>query len=384
MIEPGFVKADSTNLPNIDVFMVAEFVKNDDRYNAAEIRLVKASLSSRESYEDSAIDYVCLRRESSICTIKGKICPEHRVKSKRYAVTLVVNEADESIEEVNCEDCAASQGGCKHALAFLMWLHRKSEQRSPTEVECYWNKPILGTVGTTKKFVEATELCKQEIPSTVLPDNSTFLQNILKKAEEKQIDSQLSRHNFEVLERECYSLSLHHLLIAFLMNGGSAANDFIRFAMSKMTAQLISKTEVETRQQSESSLWYELRYGRITASVMHEAAHCKTADGSFTNKILGAAKKFDSALTRRGKNVEKTVISEVEKLINKRLKKCGIILIPQCPMLGASPDAMGEDFVVEVKCPGSDKTFSQYIANNEITSKYKAQIQIQNLKEAEK
>ena len=44
MVEPGYVKADSTNLPKIDIFMVAEFVKNDARYNAAEIRLVKASL----------------------------------------------------------------------------------------------------------------------------------------------------------------------------------------------------------------------------------------------------------------------------------------------------------------------------------------------------
>ena len=44
MLEPEYIKADSTNLPKIDMFMVAEFVKNDDRYNAAEIRLVKASL----------------------------------------------------------------------------------------------------------------------------------------------------------------------------------------------------------------------------------------------------------------------------------------------------------------------------------------------------
>jgi len=43
-MDSGFVKADSSNFPKIDIFMVAEFVKNDDRYNAAEIRLVKASL----------------------------------------------------------------------------------------------------------------------------------------------------------------------------------------------------------------------------------------------------------------------------------------------------------------------------------------------------
>lgn len=44
MVEKGFIKADSTNLPNIDIFMVAAFINKDDRYNAAEIRLVKASM----------------------------------------------------------------------------------------------------------------------------------------------------------------------------------------------------------------------------------------------------------------------------------------------------------------------------------------------------
>lgn len=44
MVEPGFVKADSTNLTAIDIFMVAKFIAKDDRFNAAEIRLVKASL----------------------------------------------------------------------------------------------------------------------------------------------------------------------------------------------------------------------------------------------------------------------------------------------------------------------------------------------------
>lgn len=43
-MEKDFVKADSRNLPRIDMFMVAEFIANDDRYNAPEIRLVKASV----------------------------------------------------------------------------------------------------------------------------------------------------------------------------------------------------------------------------------------------------------------------------------------------------------------------------------------------------
>lgn len=39
----GYVKADSTNLPKIDMFMVRNFLISDTRYNAPEVRGVKLS-----------------------------------------------------------------------------------------------------------------------------------------------------------------------------------------------------------------------------------------------------------------------------------------------------------------------------------------------------
>lgn len=49
------------------------------------------------------------------------------------------------------------------------------------------------------------------------------------------------------------------------------------------------------------------------------------------------------------------------------------------PIFGASPDAMGDDFVVKVKCPNSEKALAQYISQGNITAKYKAQIHLQML-----
>lgn len=235
----------------------------------------------------------------------------------------------------------------------------------------------MGTVGTTKKYVTVAELCKEKILNINIPNNSSFLHDVMLKAQEKQIDSQLSRHQFDLIERECYLLSLHQLLIKFVENGGSSASDFLQFAASGMTERLCSKAEIEIRQQSESFLWFELRYGRITASVLHEASHCKTKDGHFVKKLLGASKKFDSVEMQRERNLENTVVKEVERIINKKLEKCGFVLIPKSPIFGASPDAMGDNFVVEVKCPSSEKALVQYISNGQITAKYKAQIHLQ-------
>lgn len=114
-----------------------------------------------------------------------KICPEHRIRSKNYAVCLKVDEANETILSVECKDCASAAGtpnliykppltffiffvlflvgGCKHALAFLMWMHRRTEEPSPTEVTSYWKKPRLSGVGTSLKFTTARDFSKKTV-----------------------------------------------------------------------------------------------------------------------------------------------------------------------------------------------------------------------------
>lgn len=90
--------------------------------------------SSRPSYGDDAISYVQLKQEGNICTVKCKICPEHKVHAKLYAVTLIVDVDEEKIISIECHDCVAAQGGCKHAMALLMWVHRRSEEPSCTKL----------------------------------------------------------------------------------------------------------------------------------------------------------------------------------------------------------------------------------------------------------
>ncbi|KAJ8970734.1 hypothetical protein NQ317_017392 [Molorchus minor] len=50
--------------------------------------------SSRASFGDDAISYVQLKRDSKLCTVKCKICPEHKVHAKLYGCTLEVDEED--------------------------------------------------------------------------------------------------------------------------------------------------------------------------------------------------------------------------------------------------------------------------------------------------
>ncbi|KAL0829669.1 hypothetical protein ABMA28_003175 [Loxostege sticticalis] len=92
----GFVRADSRNLPKVDLPMLLEYMHDNDVYNASEIRGAKILI------------------EGNKCVLKAKVTPEHRIRSKMYTVSVTIDEDSETIEDIICDDCAASAGGCKH------------------------------------------------------------------------------------------------------------------------------------------------------------------------------------------------------------------------------------------------------------------------------
>ncbi|XP_018364241.1 PREDICTED: uncharacterized protein LOC108761946 [Trachymyrmex cornetzi] len=212
-----------------------------------------------------------------------------------------------------------------------------------------------------------------------LPDNSLFRQNVLKIAEQKQLDSQLSRHNFVLKNHKLKCLSIHELLQNFYETVSSFADEFLEYASKVMSEDLCRMAEKCTRSQSDTCTWHELRYGRITASRIrvHEAVHCKTLDGSLVQQIIGASKIFESQVMERGKRLEKKVLLEVAKMTGLRFQDNGLFLLPQFPVLGASPDALGDDVIVEIKCPSILKTFEQFLPSGKINKKCKAQINMQ-------
>ena len=79
--------------------------------------------NGRESYGESAIGYVQLKREGHIHTVRCCVAPEHKVTSKGYQVELVVNIMKGEIVSCKCYDCIAVLGGCKHQLALLGWMN---------------------------------------------------------------------------------------------------------------------------------------------------------------------------------------------------------------------------------------------------------------------
>lgn len=184
--------------------------------------------------------------------------------------------------------------------------------------------------------------------------------------------------HFTLTRSDSFKLSLHQLIIEFGRNNILNADNFISFASNNMQASTCIIAENATLAQSNSALWKELRYGRITASKLYEVARCKTPEGSLVNQLIGCSKVRDTEAMKRGRDLEKRVMEVVSKNFKIEINNCGMFLRPDLPLFGASPDGITDDFVIEIKCPSKDETFKNYMTRKrEIAPKYKAQIQLQ-------
>lgn len=274
-------------------------------------------------------------------------------------------------------------GGCKHAIAFLAWLHRRSEDPPSTSVDCYWKKSKLSSVGTSLKFIKGKDMCNlpKMLPKPVCDAEPTqasresFLSLLKKKSNEVgDTSNQLTKYFNEPSNIE--KISMHHLA-SMMQDKPKTPQEFIEFCKGQMHIKACKEAALATLDQSDCPLWHELRYARITASKAYEAAHCKVFDGSLTETIMGASKIWDTDAMKRGRLLESEVIKVVEKMKKIKINKCGIILSPLNPIMGASPDGETTDYSIEIKCPSSEKSVRQYIKNDKISAKCIAQVQLQ-------
>ena len=146
-----------------------------------------------------------------------------------------------------------------------------------------------------------------------------------------------------------------------------------------ITVEQARLLEEKTRQQARSTIWFEQRAGRVTASKFKAACHTDSTQPSASLiKSISYPKSnsFKSKSTDWGCAHEKTAL-EAYCSKNKTnhtqftVSCCGLIINPSHPHMGATPDGIvtceccGRG-VLEIKCPFSckDKSFVEATTNS--------------------
>ncbi|XP_028415046.1 uncharacterized protein LOC114538132 [Dendronephthya gigantea] len=134
---------------------------------------------------------------------------------------------------------------------------------------------------------------------------------------------------------------------------------FQKMNISFQQAKLIEEV---TKSQSKSSLWFQMRAGRITASKFHQACHTDPASPSLSLvKEVCYGLSFTSKATTWGCTHENEAVGQYKQIMEQQhkdftLKESGFVINIDFPHLGASPDRISccschGAGCVEVKCP---------------------------------
>ncbi|KAH6948494.1 hypothetical protein HPB50_024895 [Hyalomma asiaticum] len=132
----------------------------------------------------------------------------------------------------------------------------------------------------------------------------------------------------------------------------TASENFVKSLTLSITS--IEDLQRATSKQSGSSLWKQERRKRLTASVFGAICKMKPMTGCGRTVADILYKEISSEAIRYGKDHECVALRQLENECNVVVKQCGLFVDQENPFLGASPDGLiGEDVLVEVKCPYS-------------------------------
>lgn len=125
-----------------------------------------------------------------------------------------------------------------------------------------------------------------------------------------------------------------------------------------VTHDMAHKIEASTREQSAVPEWHVLRKSRITSSRFREVCHVRglsTSESLAERMLRGTRQTTDM---KRGAEMEFEAAKEYAKCAHVNYTPCGLVIHPQAPWLGTSPDGMVYDptitpsfGLVEIKCP---------------------------------
>lgn len=338
------------------------------------------------------------------CFIRGEVTPQTRIGETPYKVWICVNH--DSLEILTGECCciAGYSESCKHVFALLHFIEHKVAlglNKTCTSKKQKWQETVvkkkkeklhrpvrLNLVNFKRPHPENNDLATKTPrnlfdPRSPQDQESSIDWNKLAVASDGQASVLCFKNAANVVSDHSYNQStspkLNPLKMKEMVYLVSSPNLLTTLLIESRTAEQISKIEDLTKGQSSNSLWFDYRYGVITASVAHDVlAKYKILKPDILSitrlvaRILGYTPPPKTAALSWGIEHEdyarKRYIRQNKNLHKNFLcTEAGLRIHSEKFMLGASADGvitcsccgLGN---LEIKCPFSarDKTILEY------------------------
>ncbi|XP_069361994.1 uncharacterized protein [Maniola hyperantus] len=121
-----------------------------------------------------------------------------------------------------------------------------------------------------------------------------------------------------------------------------------------------NKIQTKTIGQGANQEWLKERKIRLTASFFGQVCKLRPATSckNVVKQLLYNKFKGNDA-TKYGSENEPVAVKDAEKVLGLQIEPCGLFIDEKRPYLGASPDGLvGDDTIVEIKCPSSASNLS--------------------------
>ncbi|KAK3086590.1 hypothetical protein FSP39_020732 [Pinctada imbricata] len=387
-------QCDLTTLPTIEIGDIMVYLLTNCGW-------IKTRLSSYKEdngyklFENRHIDTVMLKNLNEFTYIKSTCLPETRQNEKPYQTWILLGN-DGSVKSGGCT-CVADDGSCKHCVALLFSLnnfcerHKDRGTETCTDTTCRWDRPrtksnpvtlqglTLGSNNKRDKYTPVStdlinsrsENLKKNLYNVCRKYGSVFCHTVEYEDSENE-DVTNSNNNFFPLPEIIQNYKSKNEVFK--------ESELFQYLRAAHSTQMIEYIEQQTREQSDSDIWYSFRKGRITASIMGSVLNCNierlSPDNYIVRKIQGTNNFFSTKATDYGKAMENVARSQYSKKyceshIKSQVSHVGLCISPKQPFIAASPDGLvrcqccGEG-LLEIKCTFTHQhKYTKQIASEE-------------------
>ena len=387
---------DVTKWPRIDLGKIFSFImesKNQEMEFIGKYKTHKAYSYYQSGFVDTIFSYNL--NQENVIILKTKVTPSMSIRNEPHEVWLAIDQISLNIKCCWCSCIAGFAQTCNHAIAALYKVEFASNMEyidpSCTSIPCGWNRSTKKTVQPSRlrdmNIRQDNRMVNNECKPSINSEKKRLFDP--RRADQQYISSNSVSNLFSEIRAKkptavifkslpklpsVYEsqtpLSIQEMAKNHVSRGGQKHN-FIETL--SLTNKQVERIEIDTRGQSNNSIWVEQRKYRLTSSIHHDI-HTKMnsiikSKGKtvvkvtpLVSRVLGESVTLSNipsirwGLDMETRAYDDFIKHESLKHDNLKVNKCGLFIKRDLPYLASSPDGMcsckccGKS-TFEIKCP---------------------------------